>query len=646
MIGNVLLGAALISSLAIILICSIPKTPSEGQLKITAANSLALIVLASAYLWYLILQNRFDIAYVASYSSIELPTIYKISAFWAGQQGSFLLWLLFHAIAGVILIYQRVLPSTLTVYHFLQAALTILVLAKSPFDPSEVAITDGVGLNPLLQDPWMAIHPPIIFLGYALLAVPFSLSLGTLITEPATRNFLESARRWTLVAWAFLGAGIFVGGYWAYKVLGWGGYWGWDPVENSSLVPWLVSAVLLHLINLSKSKPAVVLLTHLAAIFTYSLVIYGTFLTRSGILGDFSVHSFSNSNIGLTIAAFNAMVLIGGLVILMQKVQYLPKGKMYESFGERAFLILLGSLLLVFVAVIVWIGMSMPLLTAALDNPAAVDTAFYTKTTSPLALVIAILIITIFAKFKFNGMSVGGVITHIGVLSGLLAIVLSSSGETVSQELTPKIENEIVGHRITYEGQLFAEGNREKYYVYNVDGEEVRALTKLRGSGEDAAREPAILRTFAGDIYIAPSPPQNAENREIMLERRKFFLGEDYGYIFEDSEIETDDSGHPALVKVKISVTDGATVETVEPTIQVTAIGGSSEPVTFFNAAKRIRLTGISGDEKKIRIEILPSLEQLSSMPVTATISTKPFIWLLWLSVVAIVAGTLIAIKR
>ena len=120
-------------------------------------------------------------------------------------------------------------------------------------------------------------------------------------------------------------------------------------------------------------------MTHLAAIFTYSLVIYGTFLTRSGILGDFSVHSFSNSNIGLTIAIVNALVLIGGLIILIQKVQYLPKGKMYDSFNERAFLILLGALVLVFVASIVWIGMSMPLLTAALDNPAAVDTAFYTS---------------------------------------------------------------------------------------------------------------------------------------------------------------------------------------------------------------------------------------------------------------------------
>lgn len=640
-----MLGLSLAASLGVIIVCSIQKNPSEKWLKISSATSILLIILASLYLWLLILNDSFEIAYIASYSSKELPTVYKISAFWAGQQGSFLLWLLFHAIAGFFLLRQKVLYSTLKIYYALQIFLIILVLAKSPFVPSEITVIDGVGLNPLLQDPWMAIHPPIIFLGYALLAVPFSLSLGNLITEPATRNFLENARRWTLIAWAFLGAGIFVGGYWAYKVLGWGGYWGWDPVENSSLVPWLLSAVLLHLINLSKSKPAVVAITHVAAIFTYSLVIYGTFLTRSGILGDFSVHSFSNSNIGVIIAIINALVLIGGLLILMQKSQYLPKGKMYENFSERAFFILLGSLILVFIAVIVWISMSMPLLTSLMEKPAAVDTNFYVKTTSPLALTIFILLIIIFTKFKLKSINLGGIVAHVGILSGLLAIILSSSGSNVSQELTPNIENDLVGHKIIYEGQEFSESGKEKFYIYNVDGEIVKALTKLRANGEDAAREPAILKTLTGDVYIAPSP-QNLNVEEFILEHKKFTLKNDLAYIFKESEIERDWTGEPTLVKVKISITDGNLVEDIEPTIKITAVGGNSEPISFFNDTKRIRLTGISGDEQKIRVEVMPSLEELSSMPITATISTKPFIWLLWLSAITIFLGTLIAVKK
>ena len=207
----------------------------------------------------------------------------------------------------------------------------ILVLAKSPFAENSVEVVEGVGLNPLLQDFWMAIHPPIIFVGYALLAVPISLSLGSLLESPKSKTWLEPARKWTLTAWSFLGAGIFIGGYWAYKVLGWGGYWGWDPVENSSLVPWLLAAVLLHLINLAKKKSAVLPMAHIAAVFTYSLVIYGTFLTRSGILGDFSVHSFAGSNIGLIISVVNAIILLGGLGIIFFKAKEFPQGKMYES---------------------------------------------------------------------------------------------------------------------------------------------------------------------------------------------------------------------------------------------------------------------------------------------------------------------------
>ena len=212
--------------------------------------------------------------------------------------------------------------------------------------------------------------------------------------------------------------------------------------------------------------------------------------------------------------------------------------------------------------------------------------------------------------------------------------------------MTPNVETELVGHTITYKGQTFTEDSATKYYIYNVDGEEVRALTKLKGSGEDSAREPAILHNLTGDIYIAPSPPRDVENSELILELKKSYMGEDYSYVFTDSTIETDGSGHPTLVKVTIAITDGLTVETIEPTIQVTAMGGSSEPVPFFNGDKRLRLTGISGDEKNIRIEILPSFETISEMPVTATFSTKPLIWLLWLSATAIVVGTLIALKH
>lgn len=648
MTGNVLLALTLASSMAVTMLCSIFKMPSDKYIRWSAIVSAAATVTASLHLWQLIFADDFSIAYVMSYSSRELPTVYKISAFWAGQQGSFLLWLLFHATAGLLLIRSLDRPidrSTLAVYYFLQSMLTMLVLIKSPFELSDATPYDGFGLNPLLQDFWMAIHPPIIFLGYSLLAVPISMSVGTLLIDPKSTSWLEPARRWTLIAWSMLGAGIFVGGYWAYKVLGWGGYWGWDPVENSSLVPWLLSAVLLHLINLSKARPPVLVAAHAAAVCTYSLVIYGTFLTRSGLLGDFSVHSFAGTSIGLTIAVVNAIVLIGGLAILTLKAKALPEGQMYRSFGERAFVILLGMLVMVFVAVPVWIGMSMPLLSQLVGAPAAVDTSFYVKTTSPLGVAIAALIIATFIKYKFKSMSLGGVITHVAVLTGLLSIVLSSSGGAETKELMPNVETELLGHSIVYEGQRFTEGGDEKFYVYSVDGREVRALTKLRSNGEDAAREPAILRTMSGDVYLAPTPYE-LEVEEMIINRKKMATGTDFSFIFRDSTVEYDVLGMPKVVRAELTVTDGDRVETIEPTINVTRDGGTSDPIDVFDGRKRIRLTGISDDEQRIRIEILPSVEAIESAPVITNVSTKPLIWLLWLSAAAISVGTLAAVKR
>lgn len=636
MTGNLFLAGGLASALAVIFF--------DGRKKFFALTSMISICTASLYLWILIFANDFSVEYVASYSSTNLPTMFKISAFWAGQQGSFLFWLLIHSIAGTILTIRQTQTKALKIYFFLQSVLTFLVLAKSPFIENPVEVTEGVGLNPLLQDFWMAIHPPVIFIGYALLTIPISLSLGSLLENPKSKIWLESARKWTLIAWSFLGSGIFIGGYWAYKVLGWGGYWGWDPVENSSLVPWLLTAVLLHLINLANKKSAVLPVTHIAAVFAYSLVIYGTFLTRSGILGDFSVHSFAGSNIGLTIAIANAIILLGGLLIIFFKAKDFPQGKMYENFSEEAFAILLGSLLIIFIAAIVWIGMSMPLLSQLVGESAAVDTDFYTKSTSPIAAVLAALVIYSSIKFRKN-ISLGGKISHAGFILGLLAIVISSTGETVTKELANGSEVEISGHKIIYAGQILYEDNKQKFYVYKVDGEEVRALTKLRGNGEDAAREPAILKTLSGDIYIAPHAPKNFDTQELILDKEKFSMDGELGYIFADAKIDYDDANKPVKATAKIEVTDGIKTETIEPLITVTKDGGTSKSIEIFEGRRRVRLTGISGDLSKARLEILPTQKELSDLPITSTISTKPIIWLLWLSISAICLGTLVAVR-
>jgi len=521
--------------------------------------------------------------------------------------------------------------------------------------------------------------------------------MGALLKDEAKGNWLESARRWALLAWGFLGAGVFIGGYWAYKVLGWGGYWGWDPVENSSLVPWLLAGAFVHVLHVAKRRPAALSVLHLSVIFTFALVIYGTFLTRSGILGDFSVHSFSGTSIGMTLAVVNAIVLIGGLVLLALKAGKLPQGKVYEDYASREFCLLLGALVLVFIAAIIFIGMSMPLFTQLIGKPAAVDTDFYVRTTMPLAIAMclvmavgsclrygkpaepqgkvvpAVLAVLGFAlaflagvrspgllvlaavsilllgetliSWRSHLLRFGAVIAHGGVALALFAMVLSGgASQSLSQEFKTGASAEIADHTVTYEGQAFAEDGTMKYYCYRVDGSEARAMTKLHKNGEDAAREPAIAHTLTGDIYIAPTPPKDTGRMELLLKRGRMEMGDIFAYRYDDVTMENQPDG-TMLVTATIAVTDGETVEHAQPTIIATRDGGTSTPVPVFGGQKRIRLTGISGNDSQARLEILPSAEEEAQIAVTASVSTKPFIYLLWIGAIAASLGCFLAMR-
>ena len=543
----------------------------------------------------------------------------------------------------------------------------------------------------------MAIHPLVIFMGYALLAVPYAYSAGALLCGKAktAEEWTRSACRWGLVAWAFLGAGIFIGGYWAYKVLGWGGYWGWDPVENSSLVPWLLATVFLHLLFLSRKRPAVLSMAHLSILFAFSMVLYGTFLTRSGILGDFSVHSFSGTSIGLTLACINGLVLLAGLVLLIVRANMLSGGHMYESLQSREFFILSAMLVFVFLSVIVFIGMSMPLLTQLISKPAAVDTGFYVRTTMPLAVLLLLLLtaasqctytkepvlkppvwwlapfaagaaiaaivgirevlpillagagtlaaaVTVYG-WRRHHLRSGALIAHLGLSLGLAAIVFSGSGsQTAVAEFSTGESSAVFGHQLIYEGAEFPEGQKEKYYRFRVDGSPYRALTKLRDNGEDAAREPAIVHGIAGDLYIAPSPPEPL-SKEFVLTHGKAVFDDLLAIQYEDISIDTDKSAKAGamLLSAELSITDGTTVEHPILRMHYDISGVRAETVEIFDGKYRLRMTGISEDQRKLRVELLPSAEYEAMRPVSASVSTKPLIWLLWISTVLVVAGCL-----
>ena len=698
MLGTILLGLALALSLLAMLLMGQAGRGRGGAVwgRRLADGAFGSVLLASALLYWYIFQNHFDIAYVWSYSSRDLSWLYKITVFWAGQEGSFLFWLLVHAAAGCVLCRKgRMKGAALAVYLLLQSLLVVLLLDKSPFAPMTESYGDGMGLNPLLQDPWMAIHPPIIFIGYALLAVPYAYAAGSLLMRGGT-DWIRPARRWGFLAWGFLGAGIFIGGYWAYKVLGWGGYWGWDPVENSSLVPWLVTAASLHLLGLVRRRPAALGLAHIALLFGYALVIYGTFLTRSGILGDFSVHSFSGSSIGLLLAGVDALVLLGGLALLTWRADTLPKGSLYESLSDPAFFLLAGLLAFGFMAALVFLGMSMPLLTQLAGSPAAMDTGFYPRTLLPLAIAGMLLLAAAQQDTGRQGMprllaaglfllglaaawltgirsllplllagagllAAGGALragqlhavrwagsmAHLGVALGLFAVVLSGSGsQTQALELVPQEAQSVFGRQIVYQGTETAADQRQKAYVFLVDGRRIEAATKLRENGEDAAREPAIDHSFFGDLYIAPTPAAHDRYRELVLRHGRVLLDTVLGFQYDDISIDTSAAAEGRMeMAAVLSVTDGTQVEHPEVRMVMDAAGTHSPVTEILGGAYRLRLTGIAEDQRRIRIELMPSAEEEAMQPVTASVSTKPFIWGLWISAVLVVAGCLAAVR-
>jgi cytochrome c-type biogenesis protein CcmF len=391
--------------------------------------TLAAVLMAWTLLITLFLARRFDIDYVNNYSSRELEFFFTIAASWAGQPGSFMVWVLWGMVAAAILVRRtrHFEPYALLVMMLVQACLLCFVLILNPFKPLLDATTglpitpqDGKGLNPLLHNFWMIIHPPILFVGYALSTVPFAFAVSGLLRRDYD-TWVTRALPWTLAAWAFLGLALLLGGYWAYETLGWGGYWGWDPVENSSLVPWLLLTALLHGMVLQRSQGALRKTNLLLGLLVYVMVFYATFMTRSGVYANFSVHSFVAEGIFEGLVAFLVLLFVGSLALFFWRWRDIPSKSLSDKFFSRDSFFVLAILSIIVVAVVVGVGTSMPVISAipgvghtlqgwmgaafeiddgTLMNPQAqpftdgrfsLAPSFYQQTTPPLGAVIILL---------------------------------------------------------------------------------------------------------------------------------------------------------------------------------------------------------------------------------------------------------------
>jgi cytochrome c-type biogenesis protein CcmF len=357
----------------------------------------ACLGLACAVLVYALLQHDFRIEYVARNASLATPWWYRVSALWGAQAGSLLFWSWLLATVGAAAVagQRRAHPELCTVASAVLALLVgffvVLVAAvERPFRVLAFAPADGRGLNPLLEDPGMVVHPPLLYLGFVGLAVPYAFAMAALVTRKVDGGWLGATRGWATGSWLALGAGLVVGGWWAYRTLGWGGYWGWDPVENAALVPWLLATAYLHSAVVQERRGAFVTWNLALVVLSFVAAMLGTFLTRTGLV--VSVHTFAQSEIGPYFLAFVVAVLAGSLGLLAWRWDDLRTGPASVSVASREGAFLFNNVLFVGFAAAVLVGTLYPTVVQALEGVQLfVGPPYYLAVSAPLGLALLVL---------------------------------------------------------------------------------------------------------------------------------------------------------------------------------------------------------------------------------------------------------------
>ena len=364
-------------------------------------------ILATSYCIFLaffcllneLLISNFNLQYVAQYTSYETPVFYKITALWAGQAGSLLFWSFITAFFAVTYIFTTLEKLKTLKFHsylILSFIFSFFILLSNfianPFEPvsSDIIVQNGNGLNPLLQNFFMAIHPPILYVGFTGSAIIFIMALAASISKDISFEWVQSIRRWSLFVWTFLSAGIILGGYWAYNELGWGGYWAWDPVENSSLMPWLTLTAFIHSSMIQEKRGMLKKWNFLLATSTYILVILGTFITRSGVIS--SVHSFTAENLGPMFFAFLAILILYTVFWFFKRKSYLDTPDKIDSFTSREGGFLYNNLILILMCFTIMWGTLFPILSEAWDgNKIYVGASYFNQLNIPIGLVLLFL---------------------------------------------------------------------------------------------------------------------------------------------------------------------------------------------------------------------------------------------------------------
>ncbi len=353
---------------------------------------LAVVILETAYL-----RNDFHYSLVAQNSSTDTPTFYKLTAMWSSQAGSLLLWGFVLSIFSSLVLHltrrthREVAPYATGVLAGITAFfISLMVFYASPFATLSPAPAEGNGLEPLLRNPAMMFHPPMLYTGYVGFTIPFAFCIGALITRRTDAEWIRSTRRFALIAWTFLGVGIMLGALWSYSELGWGGYWAWDPVENASLMPWLAGTAFLHSIMVQEKRGMLKVWNVSLIIATFVLALLGTFLVRSGVLD--SIHAFGASTLGVPFLAFIGIVLVGSVALVLSRLDDLKSEARIDSLFSRESVFLLNNLVLVGLCFVIFWGTFFPLISEAVTGTkSSVGPPWFDRYTVPLALILVLL---------------------------------------------------------------------------------------------------------------------------------------------------------------------------------------------------------------------------------------------------------------
>ncbi|OGF14873.1 MAG: hypothetical protein A2W00_05860 [Candidatus Eisenbacteria bacterium RBG_16_71_46] len=707
-LGELLLVLAVATALAssILFFAGVRGRAAPAAARWAFAAHAGALVVALVTLCALFLAHRFEYAYVAQYSSRALSPALTLAATWAGQEGSILLWAAFGALIGLALLRQpgRLAQPAMFFVSLTQAALVGLLLIRSPFARNAIVPADGLGLNPLLEDPWMVVHPPVLFLGYAALMVPFALTAAALARKDYA-NWPRMVWPWSLFAVVTLGAGIALGGIWAYKVLGWGGYWGWDPVENASLIPWLVSVALLHGLLIQRTTGAAIRTSLALGIVAWVTVLGGTYLTRSGVLQDFSVHSFADSGINGPLIGILLGTTLTGAGLLVARWRTIATRDTTSPAVSRESALWLGLGTVLVLAALVTLGTTAPLLTAIAGKPAAVSTKFYEQVSLPLGIALVLLMAVapalrwsrqrgvgwiaamapgliaavvlslvaflagvreqaVLALTAFAGLALGvnaavtvkhfrrgwafgaGYLGHVGVAVAVLGMVISSAlGRSERVTLSAGTPVQALGYTLTYQGTT--PGPR---------GERVMAVHVARGNWSfearptliDAPRNEGMMRKPAihgwRDIYLSPLDlvKDEARTREpLWLNKGQEVRLGNAGITFTGFHMT---SHEDMEVRADLAVRSAGVTFAVSPGMRAGAKGNEAIPA-LIPGVGTVTIASIDADNGRVALEV-PETEARAQAALLE-FSTKPMVNLVWMgALLALIGSGLAGIRR